>query len=800
MADTTVILEQILSRLAREGELYERLPGRRVLCYACGHRCVIPPGQRGICKVRWNQDGRLMVPAGYVAGLQLDPVEKKPFFHAHPGARALSFGMLGCDYHCAYCFTGDSPILTPAGFVRISAIFAQARPITADDQVRIADGVKVMAASGTPRPVLKAFRHRYQGPMTVVKPMYLPAIRCTPDHRWLASTDSGSGELTEVRAADLTPDYFLVVPKPPILSAGRITFDAADLLSHVTATFAIPRSLSPMEVQDIVRAGETEESSRSIGARLGKHPSYIRHVWSKVRRGRWVYEKTMGVVVEDDSIRFPNEHRPGIPRSLELDKTCARLLGLYCAEGSVIRSKRRPNSVRLVFCFGHAEHELRREVVDSLRRVFGVRPAEVHRPTTPAVEVGKSSLALLFESLCGTGAGNKRVPRELFAADPSIQEAFLDACVGGDGHRYTATGKLSVTTVSRDLAYGIAALVLHSGRLPSIYVASKAPDGWIMGRAIRRQPEEFSVVWYRDPRPSRKLREADHHFLVPITSVTIEPFDGDVFNLEVEEEHSYVAGFCAVKNCQNALTSQALRDPAMGVEPQQVSPAQIVEAAVKHRARILTSTYNEPLITSEWAVEVFRAGKARGLTCSYVSNGNATPEALDYLRPWVDLYKVDLKGFDDKRYRKLGGVLGTVLESIRGLHAKGFWLEIVTLLIPGFNDSDDEIRDIARFLVSVSPEIPWHVTAFHRDYKMTDREDTPARTLLRAAEIGRGEGLHYVYAGNLPGRVREFENTYCPACRTLLIERAGYTILEDRLTPTRGRCPACSRRIPGVWG
>jgi pyruvate formate lyase activating enzyme len=199
-------------------------------------------------------------------------------------------------------------------------------------------------------------------------------------------------------------------------------------------------------------------------------------------------------------------------------------------------------------------------------------------------------------------------------------------------------------------------------------------------------------------------------------------------------------------------------------------------------------------------VEVFRAGKARGLTCSYVSNGNATPEALDYLRPWVDLYKVDLKGFDDKRYRKLGGVLGTVLESIRGLHAKGFWLEIVTLLIPGFNDSDDEIRDIARFLVSVSPEIPWHVTAFHRDYKMTDREDTPARTLLRAAEIGRGEGLHYVYAGNLPGRVREFENTYCPACRTLLIERAGYTILEDRLTPTRGRCPACSRRIPGVWG
>src|SRR5262249_53168771 len=103
MAGATVTLEQMLSGIAREGKLYDPLPDQRVSCYACGHRCVIPPGQRGICKVRWNENGRLMVPAGYVAGLQLDPVEKKPFFHALPGARALSFGMLGCDLHCSYC-------------------------------------------------------------------------------------------------------------------------------------------------------------------------------------------------------------------------------------------------------------------------------------------------------------------------------------------------------------------------------------------------------------------------------------------------------------------------------------------------------------------------------------------------------------------------------------------------------------------------------------------------------------------------------------------------------------------------
>jgi pyruvate formate lyase activating enzyme len=349
----TLTLEQMLARRSREGKLYERLPEHRVRCYACGHRCVIPPSQRGICKVRWNEGGRLMVPAGYVAALQLDPVEKKPFFHAHPGSLALSFGMLGCDYHCAYC--------------------------------------------------------------------------------------------------------------------------------------------------------------------------------------------------------------------------------------------------------------------------------------------------------------------------------------------------------------------------------------------------------------------------------------------------------------QNFVTSQALRDPATGVPPRDVTAEAIVGLAQRYGARILTSTYNEPLITSEWAIEVFTAGRRHGLVGSYVSNGNATPEVLEYLRPWVDLYKIDLKGFDERRYRKLGGLLQTVLDTIRLVHARGFWLEVVTLLVPGFNDSEAEVRDIAQFLLSVSPDIPWHVTAFHPDYKMRDRDPTMIRTLLRAAEIGAAEGLRYVYVGNVPGRVGPFENTRCPTCRALLVERRGYQILRDGLTPTRGRCASCGTLIPGVW-
>jgi pyruvate formate lyase activating enzyme len=251
--------------------------------------------------------------------------------------------------------------------------------------------------------------------------------------------------------------------------------------------------------------------------------------------------------------------------------------------------------------------------------------------------------------------------------------------------------------------------------------------------------------------------------------------------------------------CQNWLTSQALRDPAAGAEPEPITAGAIADLAVRHRARILTSTYNEPLITAEWAVEVFRAGRARGLVGSFVSNGNATPEVLDYLRPWVDLYKVDLKSFDDRHYRKLGGLLRTVLDTIRLLHARGSWVEVVTLVIPGFNDSDAELRDIARFLASVSPDIPWHVTGFHRDYRMTDPDDTTAASLVRAAEIGMAEGLRHVYAGNRPGRVGPFENTWCPSCRTLLVERTGFVVRRDRLTPTGGLCPGCGARIPGVW-
>ncbi|HMD14104.1 MAG TPA: AmmeMemoRadiSam system radical SAM enzyme, partial [Bacteroidota bacterium] len=151
----------------------------------------------------------------------------------------------------------------------------------------------------------------------------------------------------------------------------------------------------------------------------------------------------------------------------------------------------------------------------------------------------------------------------------------------------------------------------------------------------------------------------------------------------------------------------------------------------------------------------------------------------------------------DRQYRKLGGVLRNVLETIQRLHTLKFWIEVVTLIVPGFNDSEEEIRDIADFLVAVSPDIPWHVTAFHSDYKMTEVDRTTAGTLLRAVEIGYGAGLHYVYAGNLPGQVGKFENTFCPSCHSTVIERRGFTVLQNILK--NGACPKCATAIAGFW-
>ena len=253
--------------------------------------------------------------------------------------------------------------------------------------------------------------------------------------------------------------------------------------------------------------------------------------------------------------------------------------------------------------------------------------------------------------------------------------------------------------------------------------------------------------------------------------------------------------------CQNWVTSQMLRDADAVAQAKLCTPKDLVDIALRNRAPVVASSYNEPLITSEWAVEVFKAARAANLRCAYISNGNGTPQVLDFIRPYVEAYKVDLKTFSDRNYRQLGGVLDNVTRTIEDLKTRGFWVEIVTLVVPDFSDDEGDLKRMADFLASVDPLMPWHMTAFHPDYKMTDGyRRTQVDDLMKVVEIGRNAGLKYLYPGNLPGQVGDLENTRCHHCNATLIKRYGFLVTENRMTNGDGLCPDCNHPIPGIWG
>ncbi|MGA9399065.1 MAG: AmmeMemoRadiSam system radical SAM enzyme [Anaerolineaceae bacterium] len=252
--------------------------------------------------------------------------------------------------------------------------------------------------------------------------------------------------------------------------------------------------------------------------------------------------------------------------------------------------------------------------------------------------------------------------------------------------------------------------------------------------------------------------------------------------------------------CQNWLSSQYGRDSGANESIgyiQKITPEKIIGIAQQVGATVIASSYNEPLITTEWAVDIFKKATQTGIRCVYVSNGYATRESLEMLKPYLTAYKIDLKSMQEKNYRTMGGQLKNVLDTICMVHEMGIWLEVVTLVIPDLNDSTEELWDAARFIASISRDIPWHVTAYHPDYKKQDEPPTPISTLQRAAEIGQEAGLHYVYAGNIPGRVGSLEDTHCPSCQKLLIKRLGYAVLNNKIIS--GKCPFCGEVIAGVW-
>ncbi len=249
------------------------------------------------------------------------------------------------------------------------------------------------------------------------------------------------------------------------------------------------------------------------------------------------------------------------------------------------------------------------------------------------------------------------------------------------------------------------------------------------------------------------------------------------------------------KHCQNYEISQYPRERKFDIPGKDATPEEIVNAAIQNNCRSISYTYTEPTIFFEFAYDCAKLAHEKGVKNVFVSNGYTGKEAVRLIAPFLDANNIDLKG-SDKFYRDICGArLGPVKETIRLMKELGVWVEVTTLIIPDLNDSEKDLTDIAEFISSVDPAMPWHVTQFYPTYKLLDKPRTPVSTLRQAREIGFRAGLKFVYEGNVPGEGGE--NTYCPSCKDVLIERFGYSISKNLIK--NSRCPKCDSFIEGIW-
>jgi len=246
-------------------------------------------------------------------------------------------------------------------------------------------------------------------------------------------------------------------------------------------------------------------------------------------------------------------------------------------------------------------------------------------------------------------------------------------------------------------------------------------------------------------------------------------------------------------HCQNWEISQWKQGDIPGRER---TPEEVVDMALRWGARSISYTYTEPVIFMEFALDTAKIAKEKGLKNIFVTNGYAEKRTWEKILPYLDAANIDLKSFSEDFYREIcGGRLSPVLESIKFLKVNGVWVEVTTLIIPTKNDSLEELEKIADFILSVSDEIPWHITAFYPAYRMLDLPPTPSSILRKTREMALRKGLKFVYTGNIPGE--EGENTYCPSCGKLIIGRYGFRVTEINIK--EGRCKFCNAKIPGIF-
>lgn len=249
--------------------------------------------------------------------------------------------------------------------------------------------------------------------------------------------------------------------------------------------------------------------------------------------------------------------------------------------------------------------------------------------------------------------------------------------------------------------------------------------------------------------------------------------------------------------CQNAWMSQPLKDKSIPVPPLYKLPIdEIINYCTTNNIPVIAYTFNEPATYFEYSYDTAKLAHKKGIKNVWVSNGYASKESIDKISPYLDAINIDLKAFTEKFYRDICKTkLAPVLDNIKYYYKKGVWVELTTLIIPGENDSEKELKQIAEFIASVSKSIPWHISRFSPAYKMKNKSQTPEETIKKAYDIGKKVGLKYIYGGNIWGE--DIQSIYCPKCNSVLIRRDWtYSIVEGL---DHGKCRKCGTKIDGIW-
>lgn len=726
--------------LHRQGELQRRaeaaVAGLKA-CYVCPRDCGV---NRLADKTAACKTGRYAQVASYFPHFG-----EEDCLRGWRGSGTIFFGM--CNLRCVFCFHPDTLIATSDGLTRIADLFEQGtKEVTRHGgQIRLMDkGLKVATRQGRWAFVSKSFRHHFSGELIKLKPFNCPPLLLTPTHQVFAVLKTNPQEIIKVQADHLTKDYHLLIPKRSPLKQ-KVWLNLFEILPSEGQRFRKGRSGRPSR-EALISLFEQELTSYELAEIIGYHPAYIRKLRGEWRRGvlssdeelRWAKND---LVEEDARIRFKTEQRPGIPAQMVLDERLAWLLGFYCAEGHVTAQKDRPNSYRLIFSSGHQEKELAHRVQDLLQDLFDVKAELRWRRTTVTVEIGKASLALMFAQLCGKGAREKQVPSLLLQAPAEVLQAFLQGVLAGDGCERDT--HLVINTVSKKLAMGLFEIGLLLGILPSFHEWHPSPTKAIEGRQVNQSTlcyVKFPKVNPKTGKRHYRWKEGEDCFFVPIHKIERMPYEGPVFNLEIDEaDHSYLAPFVAVSNCQNYDISQA--DKSLEVSPAELAGMMLeLQEQGCHNINFVTPEHVVPQI-----LEALPLAVEAGLRLPIVYNTSAydSMESLRLLDGIVDIYMPDFKFWTPElslRYLKAkdyaqaaGRAIKEMVRQVgplrfdeKGLAKRGVLLR--HLVMPGLLD---ETRHIFEFLArEIGPEL--YVNVMDQYYPAGKVNPT------KYAEINRG--------------------------------------------------------------